>query len=87
MLLTLKSFLKITIGIFDTENAEALLMDEIDMLKQKIASLESEVLLLEGKILIKEEKSIFIKERVTEAKRTMEKCVAENKILTQTIEQ
>ncbi len=78
---------KITNQKLATKNAEALFWDEIEMLKQKIASLKSDVLHVEGKIRIKEENSIFIKERVTEAKRTMKKCVADNKIPTQTIEQ
>ncbi len=69
------------------KETEASLRDEIDSLKQKIASLESDVSHLEGKIRIKDEEVTLMKDRVAEAKRTMDKCVADHKILTQTIEQ
>jgi hypothetical protein len=64
------------------KDAESLLQNEIDSLKQRIAELESDVSDFASKIRIKDEEVSLMKERVTEAKRTMEKCVADHKLLT-----
>ena len=64
------------------KDAESLLQNEIDSLKQRIADLESDVSDFASKIRIKDEEVSLMKERVAEAKRTMEKCVADHKLLT-----
>jgi len=64
------------------KDAESLLQNEIDSLKQRIAELESDVSDFASKIRIKDEEVSLMKERVAEAKRTMEKCVADHKLLT-----
>ena len=69
------------------KEAQQLLEDEILNLKQRIQQLETEVSQLDSKIHIRDQEINLMKERVADAKRTMEKCVAEHKLLTQTIEQ
>ena len=64
------------------KDAESLLQNEIESLKQRIAELESDVSDFASKIRIKDEEVSLMKERVAEAKRTMEKCVADHKLLT-----
>ena len=64
------------------KDAESLLQNEIDSLKQRIVELESDVSDFASKIRIKDEEVSLMKERVAEAKRTMEKCVADHKLLT-----